>query len=98
MQMAHVLAIRSERESLFTQDPRANPALPAAVALTLLLQLAVVYVPALQPIFHTQPLTGGELGLCCALAALVFFAVEAEKACVRRGWLYASSPRTQAPG
>ena len=96
MQMAHVLAIRSERESLFTQDPRANPALPAAVALTLALQLAVVYVPALQPVFRTQALTGGELALCFALAGLVFFAVEAEKALVRRGWLYRAPIRMPA--
>ena len=26
MQRAHVLAIRSERDSLFSQNPRANPA------------------------------------------------------------------------
>jgi len=89
MQMAHVLAIRSERDSLFTQDPRANPALPAAVALTLVLQLAAVYVPALQPLFGTRPLTAGELALCFALAALVFFAVEGEKALMRRDLLYA---------
>ena len=84
-QMAHLLAIRSERESLFTQGLRSNGPLLAAVALTLVLQLATVYVPWLQPIFHTQALSVGELGLCVALAAVVFGVVEGEKFWRRRG-------------
>jgi Ca2+-transporting ATPase len=84
-QMAHLLAIRSERESLFTQGLRSNLPLLAAVTLTLVLQLATVYVPWLQPIFHTQALSAGELGLCFALAAVVFGVVEIEKAWRRRG-------------
>ncbi|MDP2008132.1 MAG: cation-translocating P-type ATPase [Rubrivivax sp.] len=83
-QMAHVLAIRSERESLFSQGLLSNRPLLAAVALTLVLQLATVYVPLLQPIFRTQALSAGELGLCFALAALVFIVVELEKAWRRR--------------
>ena len=83
-QMAHLLAIRSERESLFTQGLRSNTPLLAAVALTLVLQLATIYVPWLQPIFHTQALSAGELGLCFALAAVVFVAVEIEKVWRRR--------------
>jgi len=83
-QMAHVLAIRSERESLFSQGLLSNRPLLGAVALTLVLQLATVYVPVLQPIFRTQALSAGELGLCFALAAVVFFAVELEKTWRRR--------------
>ena len=75
---------RSERESLFTQGLRSNTPLLAAVALTLVLQLATLYVPWLQPIFHTQALSAGELGLCFALAAVVFVAVEIEKVWRRR--------------
>jgi len=83
-QMAHLLAIRSERESLFTQGLRSNGPLLGAVALTLVLQLATVYVPWLQPIFHTQALSASELGLCVALAAVVFAVVEFEKVWRRR--------------
>jgi Ca2+-transporting ATPase len=83
-QMAHVLAIRSERESLFTQGLSSNWPLLGAVALTLALQLAVIYVPWLQPVFRTAPLTAAELAICVALAAVLFGAVEAEKAW-RRG-------------
>jgi Ca2+-transporting ATPase len=78
--MAHVMAIRSERDSLFRQGLASNLPLAGAVALTLALQLAVIYVPVLQPIFRTQPLSAAELGLCVALAAVVFVVVEAEKA------------------
>jgi Ca2+-transporting ATPase len=89
-QLAHVLAIRSERESLFTLGLRSNRPLLGAVALTVALQLAVIYLPALQPLFKTSPLSGPELLLCFALAGVVFLAVEAEKWLVRRGRLYAS--------
>jgi Ca2+-transporting ATPase len=83
-QMAHLLAIRSERESLFSQGLASNLSLAGAVALTLVLQLATIYVPWLQPVFRTQPLSAGELTLCFGLAAVVFVAVEIEKAWRRR--------------
>ena len=49
--MGHVLAIRSERESFFSQGPFSNMPLFAAVALTFALQMATIYVPFLNPIF-----------------------------------------------
>jgi Ca2+-transporting ATPase len=88
-QIAHSLAVRSERESLLRLGLWSNPAMLGAVLLTLGLQLAVIYVPALQPIFHTQPLPGADLALCLGLSVLVLVAVEIEKWAVRRGWLYA---------
>jgi len=87
-QMGHVLAIRSERESFFSQGLFSNPYLLGSVALTFLLQMATLYVPALNEIFHTQPLTVSELGICLALSSVVFFSVELEKLLVRRGVLY----------
>jgi len=83
-QMAHVLAVRSERESLFSLGLASNLPLVAAVASTLVLQLAVIYLPALQPLFRTQPLSAGELALCFGLAGVVFVVVEIEKALRRR--------------
>ena len=56
-QMAHVLAIRSESESLWRLGLRSNMPLLGAVVLTFGLQLATIYVPVLNPIFKTQPLT-----------------------------------------
>jgi Ca2+-transporting ATPase len=87
-QMGHVLAIRSERESFFSHGLLSNPYLLVSVALTFLLQMATLYVPALNEIFHTQPLTVSELGICLALSSVVFFSVELEKLLVRRGVLY----------
>ena len=90
-QMGHVLAIRTEKESLFSVGVFSNPLLIFAVLLTFALQMATIYVPALNPIFKTQPLSIGELGLCLALSSVVFFAVEIEKWLVRRGLIYRSN-------
>jgi len=91
-QMTHVLAIRSETESLFTRGLTTNLPLLGAVLLTFVLQMATIYVPALNPIFHTEPLTAVELGICLLLSGVVFVAVEIEKALVRHGWLYGAAP------
>ncbi len=83
-QLGHVLAIRSEKQSLFTIGLLSNKYLMGAIALTFLLQMATLYVPMLNPIFKTVPLTLGELFFCIAWSALVFVAVEIEKAIKRR--------------
>ena len=87
-QLAHVMAIRSETESLFAIGVFSNRPLLLTVVATTLLQLATLYVPALNEIFRTAPLDASELALCFALAGVVFFGVEAEKWAVRRGWIY----------
>jgi Ca2+-transporting ATPase len=87
-QMSHALAIRSERHSLLRQGILSNTPLLGAVALTFMLQMAVIYLPALNPVFHTQPLTWSEFLLCLALSAVIFALVECEKWLVRRGLLY----------
>ena len=79
-QMAHVLAVRSEGDSLWRLGLCSNRPLFAAVALTAALQLATIYIPWLQPVFRTVPLGGPALGICVAAAAVVLLAVEAEKA------------------
>jgi len=58
------------------------------VLLTFSLQMAVLYVPVLQPIFKTQALSLNELLFCLALSSVVFFVVEIEKWMRRRGWIY----------
>jgi len=84
-QMGHVLAIRSETESLFSQGLLTNKLLIGAFILTFALQMATIYVPFLQPIFKTEALTMSELALSLALSSVVFFAVEVEKYFKRRG-------------
>jgi Ca2+-transporting ATPase len=79
-QMGNVLAIRSERESLFTTGLFSNKPLLGAVIMSFLFQMAVVYIPALNPVFRTKPLSPGELTLTLLASSLVFFAVEFDKA------------------
>jgi len=90
-QLGHVMAIRSEHESLFSMGIFSNKPLVFAVVVTFMLQMATMYVPALNPIFKTEPLSMLELGLCLALSSVVFIAVEIEKWLIRRGWLYRST-------
>lgn len=87
-QMGHVLAIRSDRSSLFVGGFFRNRPLIGAVALTFLLQLAVIYVPFFNSVFHTAPLSASELLTCIGLSSIVFFMVEIEKALHRRGLIY----------
>ncbi len=82
-QMGHVLAIRSERESFFRQGVLSNKPLFGAVLLTFALQMATVYVPFLNPVFKTEPLTPWELVVTILLSTVVFLAVEFEKAIKR---------------
>ncbi len=78
-QMGNVLAIRSEKESFFRQGALSNKPLLGAVLLTFGLQMATIYVPFLNPIFRTQPLSARELIITILLSTVVFFAVEIEK-------------------
>jgi Ca2+-transporting ATPase len=87
-QLAHAMAIRSEWESLFTLGIASNRPLLAAVLLTVLLQLAIIYLPFFNQVFKTQPLSLDELVFCLALSSIVFFVVEIEKWMIRRGWLF----------
>ena len=83
-QLGHVLAIRSERQSLFKMGLFSNKPLLGAVVLTFLLQMAIIYIPAMNRIFKTEPLTAEELLIAIAASSIVFFAVEIEKWIVRR--------------
>ena len=78
-QMFQVMAIRSDSQSLVQQGVLSNTPLLGAVTLTFVLQLAVIYVPPLNRIFNTAPLTVAELLACLALSSLVFVALELEK-------------------
>ncbi len=83
-QLGHVLAVRSEQTSLLTLGLLSNRPLLGAVTLTVALQLAVVYLPALNSLFHTVPLPAMDLALCVATALVVLGVVEIEKWLRRR--------------
>ncbi len=78
-QLGQALAIRSEKRTLWELGPLTNGALLGAVALTVALQLCVIYIPVCNRLFGTAPLAPGELALALALSAVVYGALEAEK-------------------
>ena len=84
LQLGHALAVRSERQSFFRLGWRTNTPLAAAVAGTVAIQLAIIYLPLLQPIFVTQALSAVELAVVAVASTLAFAAVEVEKWVLRR--------------
>lgn len=95
-QLAQCLAIRSEHGSLFTQGLGSNRPLLLAIAFTFVLQLATIYVPPLNPLFHTQPLSTPELAVTLGMSSVVFCAGEAQKWLIRQGRLRGqSAPQTK---
>ncbi len=82
-QLGLALAVRSEHKSLFAIGVFSNPYLAAAIGVSALLQLAVVYAPPLQEIFETVSLTAADLAICLAASSATFWALEAEKILLR---------------
>jgi Ca2+-transporting ATPase len=78
-QLGHVMAVRSDRTFLYQQGIFSNLPLVGSVLLTFLLQLGLIYIPAMNKIFHTMPLTWQELLFCIGMSLIVFHAVELEK-------------------
>lgn len=78
-QLGHVLAVRSDKTFLFKQGIFSNTLLLLSVLFTFCLQLAVIYIPYLNELLKTQPLSLKELGFCILMAMIVFHAVELEK-------------------
>ncbi|MBL8382104.1 MAG: cation-translocating P-type ATPase [Burkholderiales bacterium] len=90
-QLALVLALRSETESLLAIGLLSNRPLAFTVAGSVALQMALVYVPALNTVFHTAPLAPEELAVCLGLASVVLLAVEGEKRWRRRARAHRSA-------
>lgn len=55
-QLFHVFDCKSERYSLFEVGLFSNPFLVAAVTMSTIMQLSVIYLPFFQPVFKTVPL------------------------------------------
>ena len=84
LQLALGLGIRSETQSLFKIGVFSNRGMVLAVVSTVVLQLLVIYVPFLQRIFRTQPLSAIELAIALAVSSLALVAVELWKWVSRR--------------
>jgi len=83
-QMAHVLNCRSLDKSLFKIGLLSNPYLLLAILLTIIMQMAVVYIPALQEIFKTTALSFTELAVISAVALTPILMVELRKRFILR--------------
>ncbi len=83
-QMGNALATRSESQTLMEAGILTNKSLLGAVFLTLLLQLAVIYVPFLQKIFETQSLTLLEIGISLGASLLVLILIDGVKVIKRK--------------
>jgi Ca2+-transporting ATPase len=64
-----VFNCRSEKRSVFRTNPFENKGLVLAVVLSLLLQLAVIYVPFFQPLFETVSLNASDWLIILAMSA-----------------------------
>jgi Ca2+-transporting ATPase len=85
-QMGHALAIRSNNRLTIELNPFSNPYVLAAVVVTTILQLLLVYVAPLRDFFGTHYLSGFELAVCFGFSALMFVWIELEKLFFR--WFY----------
>jgi magnesium-transporting ATPase (P-type) len=81
-QLFNCLCARSDRQSAFV-GLLTNPLLWAAIALSVLLQVAVVHTPFLNPPFGTTPLSVTDWLICTGLASLVLWGDELRKLAMR---------------
>jgi len=77
-QIGHALGLRAAGGKSLA-GLRANPAMLGVTVLTILLQLAAIYVPFLDEFFQVVPLSAANLGICVALGGVVWGAVGLEK-------------------
>ncbi len=83
MQMGQGLGSRSSQESLFSMGLLTNPVLLGLVLLTIVSQIAVVYIPALDQFFQVTPLGWDEMLLCVGLGVVTLILLEVEKVWMR---------------
>ncbi|HEY9625118.1 MAG TPA: cation-translocating P-type ATPase [Crinalium sp.] len=82
-QMGHAMAIRSNTQLTVQLNPFSNPYVLAAVTMTTILQLMLIYVAPLRDFFGTHLLSPMEVWICIGFSALMFVWIEAEKLFIR---------------
>jgi len=86
-QFGHALAIRSEHQSIFTLGFLSNRPLLLTIICSIGVQMAIIYIPWLQEVFHTNRLSMMELTFTLLASSTVFIGVEIEKIFIRRSLL-----------
>lgn len=69
-QLFHVFECKSEEKNIFTVPYFNNPGLILAVLVSAAVIFGAVYLPFMQPIFDTVPLSGEQMLVCLGLAFL----------------------------
>ena len=83
-QVFNALNCRSRTRSFFTLGFFKNPYLLIAIAASILLQLAAIYVPFMQNILGTAPLALKDIGLIVLVTSSIFFVDEIRKLIQRK--------------
>jgi Ca2+-transporting ATPase len=78
-QMAVALALRSRTRPMAELGWFGNPALLVSIAITLVLQMALIYAPPLQAVFHLTALSSWEFTVAVAGSVMIFLGVERAK-------------------
>jgi Ca2+-transporting ATPase len=78
-QWFNVLNCRSETRSALSFGLFRNPWMLGGLALSILLQLLVIYWPSMNTLFHTVPISGTNFLVIAAVASLVLWAEEVRK-------------------
>jgi magnesium-transporting ATPase (P-type) len=86
-QVGSGFAFRTARESLLRVGPFTNRFLIGGVAFELALLVAILYLPPLQDVFHTEAIDPWAWPLLALWPLLVVAAEEARKAAFRR-WVW----------
>ena len=84
-QVGTAFAARTERASLRSIGVFSNGLLLMGIAFELVFAALLIYVPALQPFFHTAPLGASEIALLALMPPLVWGADELRRYHRRRG-------------
>ena len=82
-QMGHAISVRSPRLLAVEMSQWTNPYVLLAVVTTSVLQLLLMYVPALRSFFGTQYIAPVELAVCVGFSLLLFVWLEMEKLFLR---------------
>ena len=77
-------ACRDERATLLEAGVFSNWSLILAVMSSVIVQLAVIYIPALQPLFKTVPLSLHDWAIILIVSSTAFFAMEITKILQRK--------------
>lgn len=83
-QLQLAFSVRSTKTSIFRLNLFSNLPLIIAIVSTFILQLLLIYLPYLQTIFRTVPLSIQELAVCIGASFLIIIGVEIEKVVLQK--------------